>query len=952
MYKDNYLPKNFWGRKALQVALVSSLLVVSNAHATGFGRITIQSALGQPLRAEIELTAPTKEEMASLQPKLASMEAFKKAGIEFHPALLSLRFVVEPKGSGYVIRVTSSQAINEPFLEFLVEMTSGNGRVMREYTFLLDPAELSTSQAPQISQASSYKPLANTASRQTQNESKSQQIPQAVSRSENATNTVKPVEKVALEKKLDAQEYRVKSGDTLVKIAASKMPGVSLDQVLVSIYNANPNAFVGNNMNRLKAGQVITLPSTESVQEVTKPQAQTIVRAHASDFNAYRNKLAGHVSEMSLAKPSQSKSAATGVISAKVKELPTASNEALDKLKLSKLESTKGKSPDLSKETAEIERIAKAKADQENSNRIKELEKNVNELNKLLEIKNRDLAIKQNAASAPASKVEIKADAKTEVKQDANAKQEPNKDANKNPIAEQPVLDSASKSASLAEVGAASTAKPKKPRPAPPAPPPVEETNWLSSTYLLPAAGVLGLLAGLGLYISNRRKKKTEQFDDSSMTGSNLKSNSLFGSTGGQSVDTNNSVFNSNFAPSASQLDANEVDPVAEADVYIAYGRDAQAEDILKEALRTQPDRHAVRLKLLEIYFTRKDARAFELYAGDLYGMTAGQGPDWAQASAMGKGIDPSNPLYAGAQGEAPAPNASMGSPTLPLEDLNSAAMMESALSEDMLDSISIIDIAAGLSEEKGSLDKSFEQNSSPIDSGVDVNALDFDLGIEVPDDESPLEDKVENLIASVPDEPELSLNDEPQIVTASSESDVPEIDFGSIDFDLGDDIAEPAAVSEEAEFSHSVGLDWAANENVNVAVSEEVVPQEVAIESDLDSLLMESEESVTPSLELTPPSFDLAGINFDLPESNQEVQEVVSSMPEILISTQSDFEVEGIDEQGEIENAEMATKLDLALAYQEIGDKEGARELLEEVKLGGTKGQQSKAAEMLSALS
>ena len=100
-----------------------------------------------------------------------------------------------------------------------------------------------------------------------------------------------------------------------------------------------------------------------------------------------------------------------------------------------------------------------------------------------------------------------------------------------------------------------------------------------------------------------------EIFEDSILTGSSMKANSMFGSTGGQSVDTNNSVFNSNFAPSASQLDANEVDPVAEADVYIAYGRDSQAEEILKEALRTQPDRHAVRVKLIEIYFARKDAK-------------------------------------------------------------------------------------------------------------------------------------------------------------------------------------------------------------------------------------------------------------------------------------------------------------------------------------------------------
>ena len=539
MYKENYLPKNFWGRKALQVALVSSILVVSNAHATGFGRITVQSALGQPLRAEIELTAPTKEEMASLSPKLASMEAFKKAGIEFHPALLSLRFMVEPKGAGYVIRVTSTQAINEPFLEFLVEMTSGNGRVMREYTFLLDPAELSSSQAPQISQSSTTKSQNPPVSKfvETKNETKLVPLP----KQSTSTKLEKSVEKVAEEKKLDTQEYRVKSGDTLVKIASTKMPGVSLDQVLVSIYNANPNAFVGNNMNRLKAGQVISLPSTDSVQQVTKSQAQTVVRAHASDFNAYRNKLAGHVSEMSLAKPTQNKSTATGEITAKVKEVPTASNEALDKLKLSKVDAAKNKNGLVSKETAELERIAKAKADQESKQRIQELEKNVSELNKIIEVKDRNLAAKQNAASvaavsaskAASAAAVSKPEAKAEIKSDSKPELSSTKEAGS---ASAPVSASvsASKSASLTDESAASAAKPKKPRPTPPAPPPVEETDWLSSTYMLPAGGILALLAGLGLFISNRRKKKSNPYDDTSTTGSNLKSNSMFGSTGGQ----------------------------------------------------------------------------------------------------------------------------------------------------------------------------------------------------------------------------------------------------------------------------------------------------------------------------------------------------------------------------------------------------------------------------------
>ncbi len=161
------------------------------------------------------------------------------------------------------------------------------------------------------------------------------------------------------------------------------------------------------------------------------------------------------------------------------------------------------------------------------------------------------------------------------------------------------------------------------------------------------AGGAAALLVGLGAFGIYSRKRKQKSFGDSIINDSSLKANSLFGSTGGQSVDTNNSVFNSNFAPSASQLDSNEVDPVAEADVYIAYGRDAQAEEILKEALRTQPDRHAVRVKLLEIYANRKDLRSFEVLASELYALTKGEGKDWQQAAALGQALDPKNPLYA-----------------------------------------------------------------------------------------------------------------------------------------------------------------------------------------------------------------------------------------------------------------------------------------------------------------
>src|SRR4029453_1491360 len=122
----------------------------------------------------------------------------------------------------------------------------------------------------------------------------------------------------------------------------------------------------------------------------------------------------------------------------------------------------------------------------------------------------------------------------------------------------------------------------------------------------------------------------------------------LFGATGGQSVDTGTSTFNSSFIPAASQLDSNEVDPVAEADVYIAYGREEQAEEILKEALRLQPDRHPVRVKLLEIYSRRGDKASFNAVAEELRDRTGGIGDDWERASKLGRSLDPANAMFAG----------------------------------------------------------------------------------------------------------------------------------------------------------------------------------------------------------------------------------------------------------------------------------------------------------------
>ncbi|WP_460829722.1 type IV pilus assembly protein FimV, partial [Massilia agilis] len=136
--------------KTLTASVASAVLVTSSAQAAGLGKLTVLSALGQPLRAEIELTQVAEDEASGLAAKLASPEAFRVANIEFNPALLSLRFAVEHRAGRQFIRITSTQPLNEPFVDMLLELSWNNGKLVREYTFLLDPAELRGTQSAQV----------------------------------------------------------------------------------------------------------------------------------------------------------------------------------------------------------------------------------------------------------------------------------------------------------------------------------------------------------------------------------------------------------------------------------------------------------------------------------------------------------------------------------------------------------------------------------------------------------------------------------------------------------------------------------------------------------------------------------------------------------------------------------------------------------------------------------
>lgn len=400
--KMNQLQKRL--RLSSSVTALVSFLVFSGlpqeVNAAGLGNIVVFSLLGQPLRAEVEVSA-TREELAGMNARLAPASAFKEANVDYVISLSGIKFSMDKRPNGQsIIKLKSDKPINEPFVDLLLELNWPTGRLMREYTFLLDPPELTTKKLVPVTPAKASSPPLTGSSSSAATRSASmiddEQRSKALAQAKGHESKRK-----AQDQPTDGQDvHEVKRGATMQKIASKTKPeGISLEQMLVGLWQANPQAFDGGNMNRLKAGQTLATPDKATLEATSTQEARKIIVAQAADWNAYRRKLSAEAAH-GPAREDVGQRDTAGRITAKVDDTAAPVAKPKDQLRVSRTGangSTKGK-------PSEEDLIARDKALQETNERIASLETNIASMQKLIEMKDLQLAALQTpTVSAPAT---------------------------------------------------------------------------------------------------------------------------------------------------------------------------------------------------------------------------------------------------------------------------------------------------------------------------------------------------------------------------------------------------------------------------------------------------------------------------------------------------------------------------------------------------------------------
>ena len=889
----------FYFRACLFITLLIFPYVI---YAAGLGKLTLNSALGQPLKAEIDLVAVKNNESSSLTANLASQEAFRQAGISYEPFFSTLEMAIDARSNGDpYIRITSLNSINEPFLNVLVELSWTSGRLMREYTVLLDPAEAATPEpvAPTIVDAPV---VAETYS------------------DEPEVQAAPVIEQIQAEPAVVSESFPgdtygpVSQGDTLSKIAQQISPNsTNLNQIMIALFRANQSAFIGNNINLIKVGEVLRIPSINEIEEISVMEANAEVKVHVADWRNYKNELAG-VSNEAPAAESLKQIDSGEIITAVEDEFVALEAQPEEVLRLSggvhtedMLGSSSEGESDMSQERIrmiEEDSIARSLALIEANERIELLEKNIKNLQQLLELKDPALAQAQIQAENAYEEISnthdeiLIDDLVPESIDDVLPALE-----NIIDITEQKLDELLSSNTELDEsIAALDFAEELNNAPADvstelPVEAPVEAS--IMDQLMDNIAYVGGLLAFMLLSaliaIKIRRNKAEKEVDEDELD-----------------FDSSSSL-------------RNRVASIAAADALAAHEESDIShvnEDSLAPEAEVQAETEA-NFDTPDTNNSKEDSEEIDL--------------DFSQEETLDEGIaEPASLLD----------EEDISQPILEPE-LESGADID--LDLDHLDESNV---------KSDDQEQPIELADKLIQDNVDDSAVDSLAGDTTGSDEELA--FTDEAIASL----EEAIQSERQAVAETSEPELPEADAeegeaaqqgNEMDFEFNLDSENltdgetPSAVTEE------VGGEAESPESDNSISFDLDTPREPAEDVSLDQVSEETEtQSQKEKLDLAIDSPE----GPDTPEANQKSSDEVAADANLNFAaiptetTTLDNSVTAAEPEEHDEHwHDVETKIDLAKAYIEMDDGEGAKEILEEVAKEGDAGQQEKAKNMLEVL-
>lgn len=850
-------------RKLVLAIAAASALSSGMAQALQLGEMTLKSQLNQPLSVEIELLDVGGLTASEITPSLASSQAFVDAGVDRQAFLNDLVFtpVINPSGRS-VVRVTSSKPLPESYVRFLLQVQWPNGRLMRDYSVLLDPAKFdqpaATAPAPRVLAPASPAPAAPAASK--------------------------------------AAQHTTTSRDTLWEIAAKNRNGGSIQQTMLAIQALNPDAFIDGNINRLKTGQVLRLPDTVQSTALPQPQAIAEVTAQNAAWRQGRrgatNQVAGK-QQLDATKRTQAGNA------------PSSTN-AKDNLSLVSAESAKqgakGKAADgralsdkLAMTQEELDTTRRDNA--ELKSRAADLQSQLDKLQKLIQLKNDQLARLQAEKGDPAA---VPAVIPAQLAGD--------------PAAATPAAPSAP----------AATPAPTAPAPEPVKPEAGPASNDGKFNELLTNPVVLGVVGGaaalvallLLLLVLRHRNARREEEKHLRMARA-LAEEPEFTSSIDQDLPPDSFEGLEVPAPSVKLAAApvpapvvepavvvptvasvlaplavavapmNSNDALAQAQSLVDRGHLNQAADVLEQAIKQEPKRSDLRLKLMEVYGLQSDKDGFVTQERQL----VANGDNHAQVELLKSRFPAMAVLAAGVSAAVAAAALDAQYVKDLLEDKPAAPAPEpEAFDTDFdlsLDDLEAVSPAEVNPEDVLTFESVLQQQAEAKASPDDLSDFDLDLQLDAPASTQADDDFLSGLEEQMQDVPAV----EPPTLTpaALDEFELPE-DF---DLSLAD---EPETATKPDAFASEL-------DDVN---------------AELDRLSQSLEH---PSIE---PSFTAedASLGGDEPEF--------------------DF-LSGTDE--------VATKLDLAQAYIDMGDADGARDILSEVLTEGDESQRGEAKEMLGRI-